>query len=162
MSDTIHPKNPELETRWSKLVVLLSIGERSPLWLKSYLKRHECPPEWTTELTRRAFEQNFISTKRYAEVFLDQAQKKGNKPFWILKRELIRRGIPSEEIFEKSFNDKDAVQKMIIKLSKKKWPREKLFQSLVRRGFSGTLIRSALAQEGPPDKRNVADIDADH
>ncbi len=135
-----------MEKRWSILANYLSISERSPLWLKQYLKRHECPPAWCEEFTKRAYEQNFLSTKRYAEIFLAQAQKKGNKPFWLLKKELQRRGIPAEDIPANVFDDSEALKLVLKKLSKKKWEPAKLKQSLLRKGFSSTLIREALAK----------------
>ncbi len=151
----LSPSNPDPDSKksspnfWSGFLRYLSGAERSPVSAERWLERRELSDAQRAELFSRAQNENYLSPRRYAELFLLRAQENGNKPLWILRKLLESRGISKKYFEDLPFDEALALRRFVSRKYRGKINPEglkKLQERLRMRGFSGTLARKVLEE----------------
>lgn len=139
----------------------------------NYLNRAEhCRKQLCIKLQKKGFdsvatervldylvERDFLNDKRFAEAWLALRTKRKHEGRIRLCAELVSRGVSrsiADEVLDEHFetvSEQDICEKAVIQVVGQGKSKEKVFSSLMRRGFSYTAVQAALESCGV--ERNV-------
>lgn len=125
----------------------LGAVERSPRALGRWMERRLLPRDWADALEARLREESFLSEERFAALWMKRHEDRGGKPLWLLKRLLQALGVRRSVIDSVAFDEEGALRRFIQSRFSKVKEERLLTARLRRRGFPGSLIKSALSPE---------------
>lgn len=123
----------------------LSLSEKSTSHLERFLLRHCCSSFLREKIIEKMREEQFLNDERYLKIYLENAIRKGNKPYQVLKKELQKKNLHidyQENPYDELKSLLNLIKKNEYRLKKDK---KKFSEYLRRKGFGFDLIKKALS-----------------
>lgn len=152
---------------------MLERKARTTAELSKSLKRKGFPPEVISGCLERLQFRRMLDDSAFAKRFTEQRAVSQRKGRLLIRQELLQRGVRREEV-EQALGELDGEleQNSALTLARKRWPnikgndrerKQKLMAMLLRRGFPGSVVKTAVHQVAAEsaDEEFGYDFDAD-
>ncbi|WEK56119.1 MAG: regulatory protein RecX [Candidatus Cohnella colombiensis] len=144
------------EEAYRAALQMLERKARTASELSKALKRKGFDPEAITGCLDRLKANRFIDDTAYAVRFTEQRAANHKKGRRLIRQELMQRGVERQQI-EVAINQLDdrVEEQGALSLARKRWPtlkgndrekKQKLLGVLLRRGYTGDVVKSAISQ----------------
>ncbi len=137
---------------------LLNVRHRSQKELKERLFRKGFDSETVQETLAYLRKDNIINDEKFAKLWVESRMLSNPKGVIVLRKELMQKGIAPKTIDDVLSGKKEEEESVAIRLAEKKKAqlknapfikaRKKIFNFLARRGFSFSVIESAMNKIG--------------
>ena len=130
----------------------LSFKQRTAAEVQKYLEQHDIDSLYIPEILEKLKKENWINDEQYIDTYLSQNLNTGDKGAYVLKQNLIQKGIDSQLINQKfshlnfSVLSEKVAQKLLRKYQHKystKTLKDKIIQNMIIKGFSYSEAKSA-------------------
>lgn len=154
----------EVQRSYASAIRYLGIRPRTKQQLLTYLLNKGYSEQANKQVIERLQRERYIDDEDYARKFAQERLHNQKKGRLLVQQELYKRGIDQEEAKNATsqLNEEDELQ-VASELAVKKWPRtkgefrsrkQKVMAFLLRRGFSHSIVRQAMANLNPSEDKD--------
>lgn len=159
------------EEAYRSALGMLERKARTSAELSRALKRKGYPPEAIAGSIARLQSHRMLDDSAFAKRYAEQKAANQRKGRMLIRQELMQRGVGRPDI-EEALGElsPDVEQQAALALARKKWPttkgnererKQKLMAMLMRRGYTGSVVRNAVQQAVAEAGDNGRDDDAE-
>ena len=154
--NSIPHSEESLSKAYNKSLRFLSFRARSIKEINDYLLKMGFEQTTVNQALDRLLEQKFLNDLEFAKLWIESRQKHKGKSRFVIKHELIKKGVDQdliEKLLNESSDDLEVAKKLFEKkkgryesLSKMEF-KMKISQYLQRRGFSWDIVKRVLSED---------------